>query len=182
MYILVTYVDAQTGIPCTMAPMATGPKFPSVQGLDIKFGDQSQWPLSITDGIYDVAPHFYATCDDLADTSILGVLQVLTEAEYITAKQVEDNLVLVKKLSSYVQRRLDNFAASRNYDGILSACTYATSTVPKFAAEAQYCINARDATWAAMYAGLAEVQAGTRAMPTSYADIEGSLPPLIWPV
>lgn len=79
------------------------------------------------------------------------------------------------------QKRLDDFARTRNYDGILSACTYATSTVPKFAAEGQYCVNARDNTWATLYQVLAEVQAGTRPMPSGYADIEPLLPVLEWP-
>jgi hypothetical protein len=79
------------------------------------------------------------------------------------------------------QRRLDDFARSRNYDGILSACSYATSTVPKFRAEAEYCVQARDATWAAMYQVLAEVQAGTRPMPSGFADVAAALPPLVWP-
>lgn len=80
-----------------------------------------------------------------------------------------------------IQQRLDDFARTRNYDGILSACTYATSTVPKFAAEGQAAVNLRDATWAAAYEILAEVQAGTRPMPASLADIEADLPALGWP-
>lgn len=80
-----------------------------------------------------------------------------------------------------VQARLDSFAQTRNYDGILSACTYATSAVAKFRAEGQYCVDARDATWSAMYGILAAVQAGTRAMPSEFADIESSLPLLAWP-
>ena len=80
------------------------------------------------------------------------------------------------------QQRLDDFARTRNYDGILSACTYATSTVPKFQAEGQYAVTARDATWAKLYEMLAEVEAGTRPMPTSFADIEPELPVLTWPV
>lgn len=79
------------------------------------------------------------------------------------------------------QQRLDDFARTRNYDNILSACTYATSTVPKFKAEGQYCVTARDATWAKLYEILAEVEAGTRPMPSGYADIEPLLPPLEWP-
>lgn len=80
-----------------------------------------------------------------------------------------------------IQKRLDDFARTRNYDGIMSACTYATSTVPKFAAEGQYCVQARDSTWAAAYQILAEVQVGTRPMPASIADIEPNLPTLVWP-
>lgn len=79
------------------------------------------------------------------------------------------------------QKRLDDFARTRNYDNIMSACTYATSAVPKFAAEGQYCVNARDNTWAALYAILAEVEAGTRPMPSGYTDIEPLLPVLEWP-
>lgn len=80
------------------------------------------------------------------------------------------------------QIRLDVFARTRNYDGILSAATYATSTVPKFQQEGQYAVEARDQTWAKLYEILAEVEAGTRPVPTSYADIEPELPVLAWPV
>lgn len=79
-----------------------------------------------------------------------------------------------------IQQRLDDFARSRNYDSILSACTYATSTNQKFAAEGQCCVKLRDATWAKAYEILAEVQAG-RPMPASIADIEPELPVLAWP-
>lgn len=79
------------------------------------------------------------------------------------------------------QTRLDAFAQERNYDSILSACSYATSTVPKFQAEGQYCVQARDATWAALYAILAQIQAGARPLPQSYAELEAELPILAWP-
>jgi len=78
-----------------------------------------------------------------------------------------------------VQQRLDTFAQTANYDSILSACTYATSAVPKFAAEGQRAVNLRDATWNALYGILADVQAGNRVV-TSYSDIEGDLPLLSW--
>lgn len=79
------------------------------------------------------------------------------------------------------QARLDEFARTRNYDGILSAASYATSSVPKFQAEGQYAVDARDATWAALYALLADVLAGNRPMPTGFSDVEPLLPALEWP-
>ena len=79
------------------------------------------------------------------------------------------------------QLRLDTFAQTRNYDGILSACTYATSSVPKFAAEGQYCVDARDATWATLYTIMGEVIAQTRPMPESFAAVAPLLPVLEWP-
>lgn len=88
---------------------------------------------------------------------------------------------LMQSIVAATQQRLDAFARTRNYDGILSACTYATSTVPKFAAEGQYAVQARDATWAALYALLAEVQAGTRPAPASFDDVQPLLPALEWP-
>ena len=79
-----------------------------------------------------------------------------------------------------IQARLDAFAQTRNYDGILSAATYATSTVPQFRAEGQYAVEARDATWAAGYAILGAVLAGERPMPT-LEEVMAELPPLEWP-
>lgn len=94
------------------------------------------------------------------------------------------NAELSEKLKTlfvnFAQSRLDNFAKTRNYDNILSAATYATSTIPKFAAEGQRAVELRDATWAALYQILADVQAGTRPTPTSFADIEPDLPELTW--
>ncbi|MGE4337467.1 MAG: hypothetical protein AB7E55_16010 [Pigmentiphaga sp.] len=89
---------------------------------------------------------------------------------------------LINDITNATQKRLDDFARTRNYDDILSACTYASSTVPKFQSEGQYCVNARDSTWATLYTIMAEVEAGTRPMPVSFADVEPDLPALVWPL
>ena len=88
---------------------------------------------------------------------------------------------LQKEIIDSTQHRLDNFAKTRNYDGILSACTYATSTVSKFQSEGQYCVNARDATWATLYQLFDDVTNGIKPMPQSFADVEPLLPELVWP-
>ena len=87
---------------------------------------------------------------------------------------------IVAAVTQAVQQRLDDFARTRAYDGILSAATYAASAVPKFAAEGQYAVQARDAAWAACYQIMADVQAGMRAMP-SVDDVLAELPALEWP-
>lgn len=87
----------------------------------------------------------------------------------------------LERFTAAIQKRLDDFARTRNYDSILSACTYATSAVTKFNTEGQACVNLRDATWAAAYDILAEVEAGNRPMPQNLNDIEADLPALVWP-
>ena len=87
---------------------------------------------------------------------------------------------LVGAVQASVQKRLDEFARTREYDGILSACTYATSAVERFKGDADYCVGARDATWATCYTIMADVQAGHRALPT-VAEVMSELPPLEWP-
>jgi hypothetical protein len=88
---------------------------------------------------------------------------------------------LQAEIVTATQQRLDDFAATRNYSSILSACTYATSTVPRFQSDGQYCVNARDATWAKLYTILDEVQAGARPVPTGFHDVASDLPVLEWP-
>jgi len=90
MYICVTEVDAVTKIVCTAEPQRTGPSMPDVRGYTHIWQDQSTWPVEVaSDGTYLRAPRYYGTCDDDADTTIAGVLQVLTEAEFNAAKVAE---------------------------------------------------------------------------------------------
>lgn len=112
-----------------------------------------------------------------------GVVHTVEEQETaaIAKDTAEKMQALQTSVTTQTQQRLDTFAKTRNYDGILSACTYATSTVLAFKAEGQYCVEARDLTWAKLYEILAEVQAGTRPVPAGYADIEADLPVLVWP-
>lgn len=104
-----------------------------------------------------------------------------TGIDYLNKVNQEKLELLQAEIVNQTQLRLDDFAKTREYDSIMSACTYATSAVAKFAAEGQYCVAARDATWNKLYEVLAEVEAGTRPVPTSYADVEPELPALEWP-
>jgi hypothetical protein len=89
-YICVTEVDAETKIPCTVEPQRTGPSMPVVNGFKYVWNDQSTWPVELaSDGTYLRAPKYYGTCNDDADTNIAGVLQVLTEEEYNSARAAE---------------------------------------------------------------------------------------------
>lgn len=87
---------------------------------------------------------------------------------------------IVAALTRDVQAHLDATARTRNYDGILSLCSYAASTNPTFSAEGLAGVAWRDAVWAACYAIMADVQAGTRAVPTT-ATLLAELPPMAWP-
>lgn len=79
-----------------------------------------------------------------------------------------------------IQLRLDAFASTRGYDGILSACTYATSTNTKFAVEGQRAVELRDATWAAAYGLFDRVTSGETLEPASFEEIAQYLPELTW--
>lgn len=79
-----------------------------------------------------------------------------------------------------IQKWLDDFARTRRYDNIMSACTYATSANSRFQREGQYCVEARDATWEKGYQILDDVMSGKRPMPT-VDEVLAELPKLEWP-
>lgn len=100
-----------------------------------------------------------------------------------TAEEVAEYLQqLQDAVTADTQTHLDNFARTRGYDSILSACTYATSPTSKFAAEGQYCVQQRDATWGKLYVIMSEVQSELRPVPSGFDDIVAELPELVWPI
>lgn len=86
---------------------------------------------------------------------------------------------IIASLTSAVQRHLDSTARSRNYDGILSLCSYATSLDPTFKAEGQAGVEWRDACWRRCYEVMADVKAGIQPVPTS-EELIASLPIIAW--
>jgi len=90
-YIVVTHVDADTKIPCTEAPMRTGPWYPDVKNLKLYWYNSTEWPINIdpNTGAYSKPPRYYGTCDDDANINIPGVLGVLTVDEYRSLRNQE---------------------------------------------------------------------------------------------
>jgi hypothetical protein len=73
---------------------------------------------------------------------------------------------LQKRYTDLIQRILDAEAQKLGYDNCNSVCTYVDTGVAKFDAEGVAFRKWRSAVWALGYELLAEVQAGTRPVPT----------------
>lgn len=86
---------------------------------------------------------------------------------------------IIARLTAAIQKHLDDTARTRGYDGILSACSYATDINPPFAAEAQACVNWRSAVWSFSYGYMAEVQLGQHPIPTA-EELISMLPEIVW--
>lgn len=82
-------------------------------------------------------------------------------------------------LTKAVQDYMDVTVQARGYDGIATACTYASSTDATFAAEGAACVAWRDKVWRHCYDALAEVLAGQRDIPTA-EELIAELPKLEW--
>jgi hypothetical protein len=138
----------------------------------------------LTPLVIAVPPAHDAATQTVEETAPVQIDGVWTQQWLVRDKSEEEQAAYARELTHHIateaQARLDTWARSRGYDGILSACTYATSQVPRFQAEGQRCVDLRDQTWARLYEILAEVEAGTRPVPLSLAEIEGDLPALAW--
>ena len=99
-------------------------------------------------------------------------------------------------ITTATQQRLDDFARTRRYSNTDSLSKYKDITdeeiaalpteeqivVTRYRAECRYLVLKVAQTWAVLERIEQEVLAGTRPMPTGYADIEPELPVLVWPV
>lgn len=89
MKIVITHIDAVTGILGTASPMVNGPSLPIVKGWQYDWSDESNWPVDCVNGVYQTAPKIYGSCDDDADAAATGVVAVLTADEYTSLKAQE---------------------------------------------------------------------------------------------
>lgn len=93
-----------------------------------------------------------------------------------------ENDIKEAKLTEYkqaIQSRLDTFARTRGYDNIVSLCSYATSTLPQFAAEGQRGVILRDQCWSIGYTILAQAMAGEIPEP-SIEYVLNQMPDMTW--
>jgi len=147
------------------------------------------WQYSVRDGVelingkwytrYSFGPVF---TDIPASDDAPAKTAAEQQAEYIAKKTAQRNQALRDSVISSAQQRLDDAARAHGYDSIISLCTYATSSVPRFQAEGQYGVELRDATWSALYQILVAVESGERPIPAGYDEIEPELPAIVWPV
>lgn len=86
---------------------------------------------------------------------------------------------IIADLVNAVQGHLDAVARTRYYDGILSLCTYVTSTDSTFSNEGQAGVEWRDACWRTCYQVLADCKAGLRTPPTP-EELLAELPTINW--
>lgn len=175
-FICLTQVDARTKIPCLKEPMRHGPAFPAVKGLEIEWANESAWPSSV--------PRYFGICDDDAETSVPGVLQILEPEEYerLQAEELDARWRRTKKRAEEIaQFRLDALARERGYDSIAAACSYNNSTVAKYREEAAYAVKARDSMWMKLFQIFNEAESGTRDKAGFFEAVLDELPVLAWP-
>lgn len=127
----------------------------------------------MTHKIYPATPYIE---DGKVYTVVANELSPEVQAEYEQRRKQQK----IADFTAEAGRRLDEFAIARGYGSIISVCTYDTSAVPRFAADAVRARNLRDQWWAVLNQIIAEVNAGTRAEPDTFDDIAGELPVLTW--
>lgn len=120
----------------------------------------------------------------LASPTFSGVTASWSVAWDIVPMTVDELAVARQEVFLQVREeasaRLDAFAQTRNYDSIVTLCSYAGSADASFAAEGQRGQVLRDQTWRALIDYEAGIDAGTIAQPTSIDEILAVLPALTW--
>lgn len=87
---------------------------------------------------------------------------------------------IINLADKYTERKMDDFAALKRYNGIGSACSYITSTISSFKAEAEKCVDIRDRALVALITYLNQVTSGAIPVPKSTAEIDAILPVMAW--
>ena len=112
-----------------------------------------------------------------------GGVTIKDKGDYYEVVEIQEyvptEVEMKQQLKQVVQSYMDVKVQERDYDDIVSACSYSSSTDHIFAAEGVTCVKWRDAVWRKYFDVLADVDAGIRKFPTAEEMIE-ELPVLEW--
>jgi len=138
-------------------------------------------PITKADAIQAIVPEAqFAITGDLVNWHTPNIPQP-TEAE-ITEKMAELQInAEIEKYRQAVQAHIDATAGQRGYEAGHTLAGYAASAVPLWQAEAQVFVAWRDQVWTAVFAALAEIEAGEAAQPESAEALISELPSITWP-
>jgi hypothetical protein len=115
------------------------------------------------------------------DGTVVRTVQVEAKTpEELAAETAARTKKVISGFQTEAGRRLDVFAQERGYGSIISVCTYDSSSVPRYAADALVARTLRDQWWTALNIIMANVIAGNRPVPSSFEDFEAELPELKW--
>jgi len=164
------WVQDWDSAPCSVSyPDGFSVGFPDGVSDEL-YAEQNIFTVTITNIPRD-AYHTYSLAKDVVDGKPVGSYAItdVSDTQWIAL------------LTQAVQNQLDSVPRQRNYDGILSLASYATSSNTKFAAEGKAGVDWRDAVWSTCYTVMSEVKAGARAKPTE-SELLALLPAFVWPV
>lgn len=151
-------------------------------------------------GWYDeeIMPFGYATLNPPIDQPIPGKYQKVIEDGFVEVdgkwhmkvklvdmseeEKLSEDVLTKEEIIKNVQVYLDTAAQVREYDNMLSLCTYATSTVEKFRIEGQCGVEFRDVVWTKTYELLGKIEDGTLPMPETYQQFLEQLPEIVWTI
>ena len=133
----------------------------------------ASFPPSLIEQVNSSLASFGITAEDYAE--FLSAWRA--SAPVPKPKSLEE---IKKELDQFVEEFLDTAPKERDFAGIVSLCSYALSTNPKWQAEALAGIAWRDQVYSHCNQVIAEVLAGTRPVPTK-EQLLAELPKLVWP-
>jgi hypothetical protein len=105
--------------------------------------------------------------------------RMLTQIERLEVKNFALES-LRSRLITTASSKLDQFARSRGYDNINSACSWSSSAIEKFKSEGERCSKLRDDTWNKILEIINDLYLGNRPSTASIEDLLQELPNLSW--
>ena len=153
----------------------------SMTGLDVDFMTENNLMEVLDTRPFNKLTHQLVSVPPYIEVDKVYTVQLeALTPEQQAVQEAARKQALIKSFTEEAQIRLDNFAVGRGYGSMISVCTYDTSSVPRYAADALRARTLRDQWWSVLNQIMTDVLASTRAEPSSFDDIVGELPALTW--